>query len=1695
MANRMLCLSLSSACAFALSATVHATTWYVAPLGNNGGAGSQEDPFALVATAANAASDGDTIIIGSGLYDAAGFTVARQNLTFEGGYDTNSWTRTGLPTILRHGGVIATIAAGASNTTFRHLTLTATDPAVYNWSDGIRFGTAAGRTTIDSCVITNCANGIHNAGNYSPQDIVVVNSLIAGNTQNGIVYANGNVGNNLIGSLTVRNCTIADNGGNGIQSNNGNCDHNDALCTIQNTIFAGNKGAGFYKKGLLAGSTVENCLFDANGDGALNFHLTAPTATGCIYGAPRFADRAAGDYHLLLDSAAGAAGADLSAYLAADLDGVTRGTAGWDIGAYETTGTGAPAELPLAYVDCENGDDLQGDGSASSPFATIAHALARTAANGEIRVAAGTYHSDRLSFYGKGGITVRGAYAVASPDWVYSPSVAETILDGDGGSIVSLSSEATGCHLVSLTLRNATNGNCAGLRFAVGGNVVECDRCRFLGNYHGVFGGWNQKGGATLRNCVIAGSASHAVKFEHIAQVAYSANPGPFIFLNCTVADNGGSGYWHDGNQDWSDVPPVAKNTIFAFNNGYGIAKRGASAGSSLQNCLFFANASGDIYDYGYAKFDYLGGIRNGVDPLFADAANRDYALLAGSGAAAAGADLSDAEYGVTDDILGNSRPDNGWDIGAYECAVNGEAPRIAAAHVAPAGNDVSGDGSATAPFATVAKALSRIANGGVIRIAGGTYIESVAVGNSTMEVSFEGAYDPATWTCSPATQSTVFTPAAANKPVFQIAGGANSNSFSRLTFTGATSASGVEFTGSAQYAFFDSCVFSNNNYGVYSGVRMPQTVEYRNCLVAKNKAQGIYYYFRQEGNKGYKTYNRLLNCTIADNGNNGYESSGNDDWGVMAPEIVNCIFAGNKGFGVRRAGGPNGGFVTNSLFFANASGDWYDAAGRFSFTGGNKLARDPDFVDSANGDYHLNDASPAAAAGLDLSVEYGITDDLDGVSRPQGDDWDMGCFESDGLGDAAVVMLDEAYVSATTGSDATGKGSQAQPYASIAKAFSFTTPTATVHVAIGTYNECISFPADRAGTTVVGGYDPSTWAYIADPRLTIIDGNGTSAATLAKDANNSTLRNLTLRGATANNAAGIAFNGNCDGLLVDSCMIVSNYYGVFSQEQLTINFRMVNTVVARNTSHGFYYGSMHSDPNRGGVADVINCVIADNGGDGYSNYGNTDWYDVMPNVKNSIVANNGGFGLMARGSRNPRPRVENSLFFNNRLGPVYANSYSRQKFEDLGGNITERDPIFADPAALDYGVLAGSPAIGAGLDLSADFGFATDASGAPRPSGVWTIGVKESSETAAPALRAETFVATTGSDSAGDGSSLAPFATISRAIGQTAAGGVVKIAAGSYTDNIEIGLDKHGMTIIGGYDASDWTCNPAKNATTITGANSCAPLVFFVSGDSNVVANLTLTGGTSANFGNNLQMYAGGIALFGETDGNVIESCRIVGNLNGVASPHESHQEIELRNCVIAGNTAYGFRFDHNWVTYGRSEAGICRLLNCTVADNGIHGYLAGQDAGGANDRDYIKPDFVNTIFAGNGGYGIFKRNNCKGEASWSAPGHEGTLASCLFFDNALGDYYHDNDQYFIDLGGNIWGTEDADPIFTSSDPANPYAIADPSSPAVNAGTNSVAEARLSRDILGKRRPAMRRFDIGAYEFQCELGTLFILK
>lgn len=73
-----------------------------------------------------------------------------------------------------------------------------------------------------------------------------------------------------------------------------------------------------------------------------------------------------------------------------------------------------------------------------------------------------------------------------------------------------------------------------------------------------------------------------------------------------------------------------------------------------------------------------------------------------------------------------------------------------------------------------------------------------------------------------------------------------------------------------------------------------------------------------------------------------------------------------------------------HNLFFSNTTNESGD------IISSNNLEADPRFVDPTNGDFHLSEGSLAVDNGLDV----GVTVDLDGGVRPQGQGFDIGAYE-----------------------------------------------------------------------------------------------------------------------------------------------------------------------------------------------------------------------------------------------------------------------------------------------------------------------------------------------------------------------------------------------------------------------------------------------------------------------------------------------------------------------------------------------------------------------------------------------------------------------------------------------------------------------------------------------------------------------------
>ncbi len=153
----------------------------------------------------------------------------------------------------------------------------------------------------------------------------------------------------------------------------------------------------------------------------------------------------------------------------------------------------------------------------------------------------------------------------------------------------------------------------------------------------------------------------------------------------------------------------------------------------------------------------------------------------------------------------------------------------------------------------------------------------------------------------------------------------------------------------------------------------------------------------------------KIANCTIAMNTG----VSGGISCSSSSPKIINCTIAGNTASGSSGGGvscNDSSPKITNAIIWGNSPSQlpssgltvtYSDVEG--GYTGTDNIASDPQFVDSDNGDYHLQDSSPCIDAGTSTGAP---SDDIDGNERPMGEGVDMGSDEVDPSTPPAVKSI-----------------------------------------------------------------------------------------------------------------------------------------------------------------------------------------------------------------------------------------------------------------------------------------------------------------------------------------------------------------------------------------------------------------------------------------------------------------------------------------------------------------------------------------------------------------------------------------------------------------------------------------------------------------------------------------------------------------
>jgi hypothetical protein len=601
---------------------------------------------------------------------------------------------------------------------------------------------------------------------------------------------------------------------------------------------------------------------------------------------------------------------------------------------------------------------------------------------------------------GQGGGMYLHTSSVTVSDNIIEGNTASTIGEGRGGGMLFYLSPAT---LSRNTVRRntasaAADGYGGGLEIISCGiatleaNTVVSNTATLSPTATGEGGGlrvWSTSP-FTLTNNVVADN--HANTYG--AGVSVASDAGLEVtghLLHNTIADNHACG---QGVRAGPYSTLYLTNTIIAGNTGYGVCVGGGSL--DLEYTVFHGNG----YHWGSCGG---GGISVGyyilADPAFADPANWDYHITLGSAAFDAGMDA-----GVSADIDGDPRPAHyGYDIGADEyCTCWARLNDDPTPYVVQAAVDAS-----TQPSDVVKVAGHCV---GVNDRGGGA--QTVYLSKT---LTIRGGYTTTNWT-DPDPQ--------ANPTILDAEGQG------RVLYVSADispTIEGLHITGG------DATALGALGGGVY--IR-DAAATVNNCHIYSNTASTA------GGGGGGGLYLLESNATLSGNRilSNTASSAGGLFVGSGSCNLTNNLLAGNQAntYGsalvfwttwpstnanllhntiAHNHGGGQAVFVgwnatvafTNTIIAGHATaalfaesgctatleatlwhGNGTDTAGEGTVVSSTNLYGDPAFADPANWDYHLGGGSAA----IDAGVDAGVTEDLDGLSRPQGHGYDLGAYE-----------------------------------------------------------------------------------------------------------------------------------------------------------------------------------------------------------------------------------------------------------------------------------------------------------------------------------------------------------------------------------------------------------------------------------------------------------------------------------------------------------------------------------------------------------------------------------------------------------------------------------------------------------------------------------------------------------------------------
>lgn len=408
-----------------------------------------------------------------------------------------------------------------------------------------------------------------------------------------------------------------------------------------------------------------------------------------------------------------------------------------------------------------------------------------------------------------------------------------------------------------------------------------------------------------------------------------------------------------------------------------------------------------------------------------------------------------------------------------------------------------------------------------------------------------------------------------------------------------------------------------------------------------------------------------------------------------------------------------------------------------------------PQFRDRLGGDFHLTMTSFLIDQG---DGSLGITVDFEGDPRPHGVGVDIGADEA---------YRAETYVSKLTGSDTSGDGSPAHPYATVTKGIYETGADGSVYVGRGDYHESVGL---ARSANLLGGYNETDWSRDISLYQTTLDAGGLATAmVIYGDGVQGLVEGFTITGGEG------SFYGNGGGIMVTDNAIATIRHNVITGNHAKNGgggialwgddylWSIVEAnIIFGNVAEGIFSPldtssplSPEQGPEPGGglfvgsPARVVNNIIYDNtaaaGGDGLAIGGAGD-VEVLHNT----IADNGGSsgeGIFILGTSSPF-EIFNNLIVGHGVGIAtttptevkwdyngfYNNGLDYALGLDAGQHDVRGNPAFVNPAAGDYHIRVASFAAGRGSEVGVTVDFEGDARPAP-PASPPDIGADEISQ------------------------------------------------------------------------------------------------------------------------------------------------------------------------------------------------------------------------------------------------------------------------------------------------------------------------------------------------------------------------------